>query len=173
MHCPSCGHESSLDQKFCRKCGFNLEPVSKLFTGETAIDHIEPDKSERERLLVRRMFRWISIGCLVLLFGVILLIINRGFIHEAMFQSIASLIILGGVSVAFYGLVSSIMRGTYSGVKASPGPQRLNETRTTNELPEARTPIPLPSVTERTTQLIGEDKPARTPDGTHASGVHE
>ena len=37
MHCPSCGNESSIDQKFCRKCGFNLEPVGKLLAGGNAI----------------------------------------------------------------------------------------------------------------------------------------
>ena len=170
MHCPGCGNESSLDQKFCRKCGFNLEPVSALITGETAIDQVKQEKSEHERRLVRRMFRWLSIGCLVLLLGVILVIFNKGFIHEPMFQSIASLLILGGVAVAFYGVVSSIMRGTYLPDKTSNSPQRLSENRTTNELPDARIPLPMPSVTERTTQLIGEDKP---PNGTHASGVLE
>ena len=162
MHCPSCGNESSLDQKFCRKCGFNLEPVSALITGQSGIEEIQTDKSEEERRIVRRMFRWISWGCLVLLVGVILLILNRGFIHEAMFVPLSSLVMMGGIALATYGVLSSVLRGTYLPGKAKNEGHEISQTRTTNELPAGNMPIPVPSVTERTTQLISEDKPVDT-----------
>src|SRR5215510_2721552 len=120
MHCPSCGQESSLDQKFCRQCGFNLEPVSKLIAGGSDDDALAV-KREWERLLVRRMFRWLSWGCLVLFAGVIMLVFNKGFIHEPMFQSIATLFVLAGVAMAGYGVLSSISKGTYLPDKTSKG----------------------------------------------------
>ncbi|HJZ80614.1 MAG TPA: zinc ribbon domain-containing protein [Pyrinomonadaceae bacterium] len=156
MHCPSCGLESSLDQKFCRKCGFNLEPVSRLVSGDAGDDEIARARAERERQLVRRMFRWISWGCLVLLLGVILVVINKGFIHEAMFQSIASLLILGGAAMAGYGTLSTMVKGTYLPAPIK-HPEAIKPAIATNELPEAGVPTFIPSVTERTTKLIGED----------------
>src|SRR6185503_10148153 len=70
MHCPGCGNESSLDQKFCRKCGFNLEPISKLLIADKEPDQVKLSKAERESLVVRHMFRWMSWGGIVLLIGV-------------------------------------------------------------------------------------------------------
>jgi len=156
MHCPSCGHESSLEQKFCRQCGFNLEPVSKLVAGGRAIEPVEPDKSEAERLLVRRMFRWLSWGCIAILLGVVLLVLAKG-VLSPIFYLLASFFLLGGISIATYGLFSSIIKGTYLPGKASKSPEQIGQNRTTKELPEADIPVPVPSVTERTTQLIGED----------------
>jgi hypothetical protein len=30
MHCPGCGAEAAITQKYCRSCGFNLEKVPEL-----------------------------------------------------------------------------------------------------------------------------------------------
>ena len=155
MHCPNCGHESSFEQKFCRQCGFNLEPVSKLVAGDGAIEPVAPDKSESERLLVRRMFRWLSWGCLVLLIGVVLLVLSKRGLPP-IFHLLASFFLLGGLTIATYGVLSSIIKGTYL-PKASKSPEQISQDRTTKELPEGGIPVPVPSVTERTTQLIGED----------------
>ena len=157
MHCPSCSKESSLDQKFCRKCGFNLEPVAKLITGSDGSEEVGLEKNEHERRLVRRMFRLISLGCAVLLVGVILLLINKGFVHELMFQYLASFFLLGGAAIAAYGVLSSILRGTYLPGKSPKSPEQINQGPATKELPEGRDPAFVQSVTERTTQLIGED----------------
>src|SRR6185503_502668 len=90
MHCPSCGNESSLDQKFCRKCGFNLEPVSKLIVNNPAAGQLKLEKAEREKLALRRMVSWMMWGMLIMLVG--------------------TFITLGGVSVTMYGLLDT-MRG--------------------------------------------------------------
>jgi hypothetical protein len=34
MHCPNCGAQAPRDQKFCRKCGLNLEKVPELLLGQ-------------------------------------------------------------------------------------------------------------------------------------------
>lgn len=154
MHCPGCGGESSVDQKFCRKCGFNLEPIGQLVKGQ--VEKIATDRAEQESRLVRRMFRWITWGCLVLLFGVVLLVLNRGFIHAGLLTPLTSLLILGGVVIAMYGLLSTMIRGTYLPAKTSK-PDQIKPAKPTGELPEARIPAFIPSVTERTTQLIGEE----------------
>jgi hypothetical protein len=169
MHCPSCGNESSLDQKFCRKCGFNLEPVSRLVSGNLNAEELKLERAEREKLALRRMVSWMGRGMLILLMGVVLMVINKQFHLHQLVGLLSTFIILAGVSVAMYGLMDA-MRGGRDRSKskaienADPDTPANNlKADTTREL-EERMPIPLPSVTERTTQLIGDS-------GTHASGV--
>src|SRR6185436_19573133 len=76
IHCPSCGDESALDQKFCRKCGFNLEPVGKLVTAGPDLE-TKSEKLESEQAILRRMIRWMMWGCLVLLIGLVLLVSGK------------------------------------------------------------------------------------------------
>ena len=159
MHCPSCGNESSLEQKFCRKCGFNLEPVSKLFMGRAIAELDQSRQIENERLAIRRMYQWISGGFLVVMVGVMLLVINKGFIHEPIIHTLAALLTIGGTSIATYGVLSAVIKRTYWSGKALPPkvPGQVEETQTTTELSAKPIPSPVPSVTEGSTQLIGKE----------------
>lgn len=58
MHCPNCGSESPSAQKFCRSCGFDLKPVSQLFTGT---DEVPDDDKWRKTLT-----KWVVGGFLVI-----------------------------------------------------------------------------------------------------------
>lgn len=164
MHCPNCGNQSELDQKFCRKCGFNLEPVSKLIVNSPAADELKLEKAERDRIALRRMVSWMMWGMLILLIGVVVIVINKQFTLDPLVKLIGTFLTLGGVSVAMYGLLDT-MRGGKARPKSlasDVGSDRLNAAEsvkadTTREL-EGRLPVPLPSVTERTTQLIGDQR---------------
>lgn len=167
MHCPSCGNESSLDQKFCRKCGFNLEPVGKLIVNNPAADQLKLEKAEREKLALRRMVSWMMWGMLILLIGVVVIVINKQFNLDPLVKLVGTFLTLGGVSVAMYGLLDTMRGG-----KARPKPEVIEtgssntseepvKADTTREL-EGRLPVPLPSVTERTTQLIGDQGKSNT-----------
>ena len=146
MHCPNCGNQSEIDQKFCRKCGFNLEPVSKLIVNNPAAGQLKLEKAEREKLALRRMVSWMMWGMLILLIGVVVIVINKTFNLDPLIKLVGTFITLGGVSVTMYGLLDTMRggKGRPKSVKAD----------TTREL-GGRLPVPLPSVTERTTQLIG------------------
>jgi hypothetical protein len=162
MHCPNCGNQSELDQKFCRKCGFNLEPVSKLIVNSPAAGQLKLEKAEREKLALRRMVSWMMWGMLILLIGVVVIVINKTFNLDPLVKLIGTFITLGGVSVTMYGLLDT-MRGGKGRPKSgaidmgvTPSTRKKAvKADTTREL-EARLPVPLPSVTERTTQLIGD-----------------
>jgi len=171
MHCPSCGNESSLDQNFCRKCGFNLEPVSRLLSVNLDAEELKLERAQREKQALRRMVNWMMRGMLILLIGVVLLVTTRQFQLPQIVHLLSTFIALAGVSVVMYGLLDT-MRGGRGRPKskaienAEPNPAANNvKADTTREL-EERLPVPLPSVTERTTQLIGDS-------GTRASGVPE
>lgn len=158
MHCPNCGNESSLDQKFCRKCGFSLEPVSKLVVKGSGPDELEVDKAERERVIVRHMFRWLTWGLLVMGLATLMLVANKSFDFGKVFNLVTSAIMLAGVGMALYGVISAVGKAGPSVLKGR-DVTRQEEIRsaTTKELAGDGVPIPLPSVTERTTQLIVSD----------------
>jgi hypothetical protein len=161
MHCPNCGNQSSLNQKFCRKCGFNLEPVSKLIVNSPDADQLKLEKAEREKVALRRMVSWMMWGMLILLIGGGLIAISKQLQLDPLVKLIGTFLTLGGISVTMYGLLDT-MRGGKGRPKSGAidiGSHTVNleessKADTTREL-EARLPVPLPSVTERTTQLIG------------------
>jgi hypothetical protein len=168
MHCPNCGNESELDQKFCRKCGFNLEPVSKLIVNNPAADQLKLEKAEREKLALRRMVSWMMWGMLILLIGVVVIVINKTFNLDPWVKLIGTFITLGGVSVAMYGLLDTMRGGKgrpkSGAIDVGSHPTDSEESvkaDTTREL-EGRLPVPLPSVTERTTQLIGNERKSKS-----------
>jgi len=163
MHCPNCANESDLDQKFCRKCGFNLEPITKLIlAGSADDDEAKLEQRERDKLLMRRMVSWMMWGVMILLIGVVLSVVNKEF-HFAHLGLISTLLILGGVSVTTYGVLDALRCGGLTKPKAitESTATEIEKVSTTREL-EGRLPIPLGSVTERTTQLIGADPDQRS-----------
>jgi hypothetical protein len=166
MHCPNCGNESDLDHKFCRKCGFNLAPVSKLIVaGSADDDEAKLLRSERDKLLMRRMVSWMSWGMLIMLLGIVLIVVNKQLQLDKLIGLIGTLTALGGVSVATYGLLDALRGGCWKKLNPkgmdAPLEIEIEPASTTREL-EGRLPIPLGSVTERTTQLIGADPDQRS-----------
>jgi len=166
MHCPGCGNESTLDQKFCRQCGFNLVPVSKLIrVGRREPDDAKLDKLERDKLLMRHMVRWMMWGLLVLVIGIVLGVANNQIHIHPLISLISTVITLGGVAVATYGVLDALRGGALTRQKPNTiaaAPEReIHEASSTNEL-EERLPTPIGSVTERTTQLIGVDSDPRS-----------
>src|SRR5262245_22910426 len=56
MHCPNCGAQAPRDQKFCRKCGLNLEKVPELLLSQLAETHSEmPARLTKSRQMMERL----------------------------------------------------------------------------------------------------------------------
>jgi len=55
MHCPSCGTDTTLEQRFCRSCGMDLETVSKLVAAHSSPETLEIEKSLTEKAAGKRM----------------------------------------------------------------------------------------------------------------------
>lgn len=165
MHCPSCGNEGSLDQKFCRQCGFDLTPISQLLVQHADSDESELNKSEQEKLIVRRMFKVMGFGLLIVLLGVVLLTAKKGFELDKIVQLMASLFLLGGTAVTGYSIFAAVRQGTAPEGKKSANRKSAQaaEAHVTKELAEGKIPVPVPSVTERTTQLIGKNVESSRP----------
>ena len=163
MHCPSCGNESSLDQKFCRRCGLRLESVSKLVAGHQTPEAIKREAKKNEQDVVRRMYRWMMWGFAGFLIGIVMLVVGKTFALDKIFGLVASLVLLGGTAAAAYGVMSAMRDGVSPSKKLPEAfePTALSEPDTGNDLIEARVPLAVPSVTERTTELIGDKEDGR------------
>jgi len=165
MHCPSCGNESSLDQKFCRKCGFNLEPITKLVVQRPPSEESQLDKHEQEKAITRRMFRIMGWGLLIVLVGVVLVVLTRGFAPDGLENLLGPLgliFLLGGTAVAGYSIFDAIRESTKPALAKARVTKdgEISQAETTKELLEERIPVPVPSVTERTTRLIASERKA-------------
>src|ERR1041384_3064498 len=158
MHCPSCGKPATTDQQFCRACGMSLETVGKLVakhTGSPAVAQAKLERAEAERAIVRSMFNWMIWGMLLVGISVVMIVINKNFPIGNWFRLLSSLLVLGGMGVATGGVLNAVRRGT---IPTRREPDQLPGSPDTNELPTTRLPAELPSVTERTTQLIAVEE---------------
>ena len=169
MFCPKCAKSSTDEQKFCRYCGFSLHEIAPLLS-ETSLTSEQANRAETKAKKQLRLKQ--TAGLLVLSF---LLWMALGSA-----QDISGLMqlkeILRYLSVAFFGLALSL--GLYLGVKVFslwqfgessdtglPKVKDLPVAKQTAALPAARDsdmpsferrPEPVPSVTERTTDLLRE-----------------
>jgi hypothetical protein len=158
MHCPTCGKPATPDQQFCRTCGMNLESVGKLVARHAASpEEIQKriDKRELDRVIASRMFNWLVWGMIVLGIGVVMIVVNKSFDIGKWFKLLSSLTMLSGIGIATAGLLNAMREGVQlsarSGRSAAP---EIEEASTAKSLPTNPFPEALPSVTERTTQLI-------------------
>ena len=48
MHCPNCGSEAPMEQKFCRSCGFGLGKVARLISEQATDQNLDPAFGAKE-----------------------------------------------------------------------------------------------------------------------------
>jgi hypothetical protein len=156
MHCPSCGKEST-SEKYCRSCGMDLEAVSKLVASHLSPEELKAFRDESEKAVLARMVKWMMWGFLVLGIGLIFLITQKTFVQDRLIGLLASIFILGGTGIAGYGVLAAIRDGAKtrrSVTEPNIQPKEISAAKTTASLPEERIPLPVPSVAERTTELL-------------------
>jgi len=158
MYCPNCGKENSAEQKFCRSCGLSLEKAVQSLAEQ--LPALELDKNLRERQeRVDRLINIVAGTAISILVGGVLwgiiygIIIVKGEVIAGLFFLA---FIVGIVLFALLSLYSESLRKA-SGKRKSMQPP-LTQASDTNELPPATQMEPLPSVTERTTELLTVDK---------------
>jgi hypothetical protein len=156
IHCPSCGKEATAEQQFCRQCGMSLGSVSKLVAAHSGVETIEKrsnvERDLAEKRIVRKMFNWMITGIIILGIGILMLVLTKSFNPGEWFKLCASFLLLAGTGIAVAGFFRAIKEGLDLQSKAAPNP--LPKAEPTKYLPEERTAVPMPSITERTTQLI-------------------
>ena len=160
MHCPSCGAETTLEQRFCRSCGMDLETVSKLVAAHSSPETLKLEKSLTDKANRQRMYQSLKWGMICFILGMAALATTKTLALDKIFNLGPLFLLFMGMGLMLYSVLLP-MRDRVSNSKRLPGlgsTSELPETETTKELPAARVPVPVASITERTTQLIASEK---------------
>lgn len=135
----------------------NLEKVGKLLAEHSPTPtehHVKLAQAESERAALQRMTKWMSWGMFVVGIGVLLLVANKSFDLGRWFNLLASSFLLSGIGLATYGVFGAMRAGSTHPKFAASEPNEIGKTETTKSLASDHMPLPLPSVTERTTDLL-------------------
>ena len=135
----------------------SLESVGQLVAEHTStpLDERKASKAEFERKILRNMVAWMTWGLLVLGIGILMVVADKAFAIGNLFRFISTVLILVGVGLVTAGVFRALKDGSYlAGMKVV---DQVSASKNTKELPTGETPASLPSVTERTTQLLPVD----------------
>ena len=151
MHCPNCGKQTSLNQRFCRSCGMSLETISKVLTEHLSVaDSNKSIAQVNDKLLARQMYRTLLWSIIAVILGVALLAIGKNY---GLVSLLGLLISLAGMLLAAYGVLSPIKVMALSS-RQSPESEALKQSEAELHLSPGSYPEPMASVTERTTELL-------------------
>jgi hypothetical protein len=160
MYCPNCGKTNSGEQKFCRSCGLSLENVVQSLAEQLRGTNIDKNLGERQR----KVDLWAKIlGTSVISLSVLAVL---WFIIYQLFVLQDDVELGLGAMVLILGFLAFILLMIYREylVKASkrtlPQPASLPASETGELLPEPSFE-PIPSVTERTTELLAVERKER------------
>jgi hypothetical protein len=163
MHCPGCGVKASVNQKFCRSCGFGLEKVSQLvaeqLTAEQRQAAIESGESFNDR---QHLMEWLgiigwytfigggAIGVILLFYNIISkLIIGNG----QVLGGIALLLFLAG-ALLLLSYIHYLESQKDSAKREAQRSKALAEGGTTGKLPPETYSEIQSSITDHTTDLL-------------------
>jgi hypothetical protein len=159
MFCPNCGKSTSAEQKFCRACGLSLEKTVQSLAEQLAADDFDKNLQDKQR----KVDRWLKLvaGSAI---SLITISVIWGIIFELML--VKGKVLTGLVFLFFIlGLITFALLVMYR--------ESLGE-KSASRLPSQTSPLPqaennekllpesylesLPSVTERTTELLEVEK---------------
>ncbi len=158
MFCPNCGTKTSIDQNFCRACGLGLEKIALSLTEQLPAKPNLSLQQQKERLE--------KLGVAALsVFGLGILTLLAYIIGNSLMTSDASILVklglVGFVIMMACGLVSVILfaKANELGKEATKRePQNLASGESTKELLTEGHFEPVPTVTDRTTELLTVEK---------------
>jgi hypothetical protein len=166
MACPKCGLETFADQKFCRSCGARVQ----LTTQRLAKPHPVTDLGRTSTIATKggdeRANHFVLWGFIAMLIGVAIGVVSKKLLYEDIVTVVGVLISLAGMFLVVYPYLAPARRKEDES-KFSSQPEVLTPSQPTEYLPDASSIEYVPSITERTTNLLKNSatkKPEQTED---------
>lgn len=160
MYCPNCGTKTSADQNFCRACGLGLDKIA------LSLNEQLPARVDRSLLEQKERFEKLGVAALSV-FGLGLLsFIVYSIGYKLMISKgdvLTGLAMIGFIIMVVCGLASVVLfaKAKEAGEEASkrkPQQDLSTGSGSTKELLTEGHFEPVPTVTERTTELLKVEK---------------
>lgn len=165
MFCPNCAKENSVEQKFCRACGLNLEKSAESLLLQLP-DAQNADLVKREALL-ERFGNFVFGGFLTIVLIAIGAIIYTIFVKFVLSGTsvifgifMILFVIFAALALAFVGYTEKIKEEKKS-VNPNWQKEQISEKQDTAKLLEDKPFEPVPSVIENTTELLHVENKTR------------
>ena len=163
MYCPNCGTEISSDQSFCRACGLGLEKIAQSLVEQRPNEFAESLQQRKERIE-----RWgvaalsvFGLGVLsVPLYKIAMMMLEGRVLAGLGFLALILVLGCGLLAVILFAKANEVGEAKSKGRGGSPA--TLPKTNTTAKLLPSDQLDSVPSVTERTTELLFVEK--KVPD---------
>lgn len=157
MYCPNCGTKTSLDQNFCRACGLSLEKTALSLSEQLPAKVDQSLQAQKERLekygvAALSVFGFGVLSLLV--YGIGFKLIDKGVLGILAMLGVLIMLVCGLGSVILFARAKELDE------KSTRRPQQnlSSGSGSTKELLSEGHFEPVPTVTERTTELLAVDK---------------
>ena len=158
MTCPKCGWQTLPEQKFCRSCGASLQITTQpLADHNAAISEQRTSTSTRTSAPANTLVLW---GFVIMFVGVAIGVVGKKLMHEDIVTVVGILMSLAGMFLAVYPYL--LPPRAKQDISPRSQPEELAAFQAPKSLPEERNIDYVPSITERTTNLL-ENRPAASP----------
>lgn len=151
MSCPKCGSQTQRGQKFCRSCGASLQTTTRPLATPAAVSGGEEYEKQRASRLP-------FLGFIIMLLGVAIGATGKVLMHEDIVTVLGVIISLVGMALTVYPYLAPPRRKKPRSIQSS-DPEVLTGPEPAGYLPEERRIEFVPSITERTTDLLKSSVP--------------
>jgi hypothetical protein len=169
MACPKCGSQILPEQKFCRSCGASVQVTTNPLIEPAQFGNLEITSTSTVKAEAQRTRRFMLWGFIAMLVGVAIGVIGKKLLQEDLIAVIGILISLVGMFLSAYPHLVPSDRGTHATLP--PQPERLTPAHPPKALPKESPMQYVPSITERTTNLLRTPE-AATPRQKEDEGSH-
>ncbi len=153
MACPECGLESQPDQKFCRSCGARLQMTTQQMVEPPTVINQKSSSAIISRAQPQQASTIVFWGFVVMLVGTALGVLGKMLLHENLITVVGVLAALVGMFLVVYPYLAPPRRkeGDLNHLNQ---PEVITPPDRTRDLPPGNINEFIPSVTERTTDLL-------------------